>query len=77
MMIGYLNNIYICIIRNHDDHDHAPTIYDEEYAERRAGRPKVVRPAVNKGEYNIVSNYFFEGHDERIAKGNTYDDFNH
>jgi len=51
-----------------EDHNHAPTLYSDDYAIPRAGKPKQPRPAVNKGEYNIINNYFFDNHDEKIIQ---------
>ena len=62
-----------------EDHYRAPTLYTDDYAIPRAGKPKQPRPAVNRGEYNIINNYFFDNHDEKIIKeyerfkGNTID----
>lgn len=62
-----------------EDHHRAPTLYTDDYAIPRAGKPKQPRPAVNRGEYNIINNYFFDNHDQKIIqeydrfKGNTID----
>jgi len=56
-----------------EDHHHAPTLYTDDYAIPRAGKPKQPRPAVNRGEYNIINNYFFENHDQKIIQ--EYDRF--
>lgn len=58
-------------VTNLSDRDHlnAPTLYDEAYVIKRAGKPKEKRDIVGNGrEFSIINNNFTEDHDRKKMK---------